>query len=290
MSNPEQNVAQNMPTTTGDIPAATTPKDGQKQILIVDNNPSMSRIVSRFLTKADLGYATAQSGEEAVNACEQVSYDLILMQINMPGIGGMEATKRIRELAGYAVVPIIAVSTKMAEADMDAYEKCGMNGALKKPVVEMNLMSLLGEVLDIDVKWKNRKPPEDDEIYAILEEDEMSLINWDTLAEYNQIMKGDYEKMMQDYLRVSPDLIGDLGEAIIDKNHVQIEFLAHKLKSTSLIFGAENVSNIAAQLEILGRENNLENAGQFYKELHMSFERVQPVLRKKLVIMKSANL
>jgi len=67
----------------------------------------------------------------------------------------------------------------------------------------------------------------------------------------------------------------------------KIEFSSHKLKSTSLIFGAEGGSNVTAQLEMLGREENLEHAGQYYKELHMSYELVKPVLIKKLVLMES---
>jgi len=67
----------------------------------------------------------------------------------------------------------------------------------------------------------------------------------------------------------------------------EIEFLSYKLKSTSLILGAEGISNVAAQLETLGWEESLAHAGQYYKELHMSYERVKPVLIKKLVLLQS---
>ena len=164
-----------------------------------------------------------------------------------------------------------------------------MNAQLKKPVNEVNLAAVLQNFLNISGQNSSIRPPKDDEIYAILDEDEMSLVNWDTLKEYSSILKKDYQIMMGDFLKASPDLIGNMGEAIIDKNGAEVRSLAHQLKSTSLIFGAEGVSNAAAQLEILGKENNLTDAGQYYKELHMSFERVQPVLRKKMILMKGMH-
>lgn len=266
------------------------PAHSEAQILIVDSNPAMSRILSRLLKKADLSFAVAGSGEEAVSMCKESSFKLILMEVNMPGMGGLEASQQIRVLKGdYNTIPIVAISAKMTDADIEKYRASGLNGQLKKPVNEVNLMATLKSFVNIPEQIAAFRPPEDDEIYAILDEDEMSLINWDTLKEYSSILKDEYQTMMGDFLKASTDLIGDMGEALIDKDGAEVRRLAHQLKSTSLIFGAEGVSNAAAQLEILGKENELEHANQYYKELHMSFERVQPVLRKKLTLMQSMH-
>ena len=264
-------------------------KTQQKHVLVVDNNPVMGRILGKIIDRAGLQFSIAQTGEEAVSYCEGTNYDLILMEVRMPGMGGLEAMKNIRAAGGKnSDIPIIAVSARLTEANIHKFRGEGFTDELKKPIIELNLMQILANHLGIKKDAASRKPPEEDEIYAVLDEDEMTLLNWDTLKEYNAVLKGEYKKLMRDFLVASPDLIGEIGEAVVDQNGKQIEYLAHKLKSTSLIFGAENVSNIAAQLEILGREDKLEHASQFYKELHMSFERVKPVLRKKLVLMNSA--
>ena len=260
----------------------------RKHVLVVDGNPVMGRILGRILDRAGLQFTNARDGKEAIHFCGETAYDLILIDAHMPGIDGLATTQKIRTLSKHnAEVPVIAMATNFPEIAIRKNRARGVTGELKKPIIEFNLLQVLAEYLGIKTDRVDMRPPEDDEIYAILDEDEMSLLNWETLKEYNAVMKGDYKVLMRDFLKASPDLIGDIGEAVVDRDAQKIEFLSHKLKSTSLIFGAEGVSNVAAQLEMLGREEKLEHAGQYYKELHISYERVKPVLIKKLVLMQS---
>jgi CheY-like chemotaxis protein/HPt (histidine-containing phosphotransfer) domain-containing protein len=260
----------------------------RKHVLIIDNNPVMGRILGRIFDRTGLQFSVARNGKEAIEFCRNASYDLILTEARMPGIDGRVTAQKIRTLnAHFQAIPIIALDTNFSEVMIRKNRACGITAELKKPIIEFDLLQTLAAHMDIDTEAAQMHPPEDDEIYAVLDKDEMSLVNWETLKEYNAILKEDYKTLMRDFLTASPDLIGEIGEAVVDKDAHKIEFLAHKLKSTSLIFGAEGVSNVAAQLEMLGRGENLEDAGQYYKELHMSFERVKPVLRKKLVLMYS---
>jgi len=259
-----------------------------KHVLIVDNNPVMGRILGKILERAGVKFSIAENGDEAIQCCEGTDYDLVVLEARMPGMSGSATAKKIRALNGHtANIPILAVGTNFTAKQIEKNRAAGITGELKKPVIEFNLLQALSQYLNMETEAVNMHPPEDDEIYAVLDKDEMTLLNWDTLKEYNAVLKDEYKTLMRNFLIVSPDLIGDIGEAVVDKNAKKIEFLSHKLKSTSLIFGAEGVSNVAAQLEMLGRQDNLEHASQYYKELHMSFERVQPVLRKKLVLMNS---
>jgi len=260
----------------------------RKHVLIVDTNPLMATIVGHILERAKLQFSMAKDGKEAIDFCRKTDYDLVLVEAHMPGVDGLVMTEKIRRLSPHNTnMPIIALATKFSAAAVKKNREIGITDELKKPIIEFNLMQLLAKHLGIETSVIDRRPPEDDEIYAILDEDEMSLLNWETLKEYNAVMKDEYKVLMRKFLKASPDLIGDIGEAVVDQNASKIEFLSHKLKSTSLIFGAEGVSNVAAQLELLGRDESLEHAGQYYKELHISYERVKPVLIKKLVQMEN---
>ena len=281
-------MVQSINTDPKDPAAKARERAGRKHVLVVDGNPVMGRILGRILDRAKLQFTVANDGKEAISFCNETAYDLILIDARMPGIDGLATTQKIRTLSDHNTnVPVIAMATVFSDIAIRKNRKCGITGELKKPIIEFNLMQVLAKHLGIEAGVVDRHPPEDDEIYAILDEDEMSLLNWETLREYNAVMKDEYKVLMRSFLKASPDLIGDIGEAVVDKNANQVEFLSHKLKSTSLIFGAEGVSNVAAQLEMLGREENLEHAGQYYKELHISYERVKPVLIKKLVLMES---
>ncbi len=259
----------------------------QKRILVIDSNHVMGRILGRIIEKAGLGYAVALGGKEGVEFCRTKTYDMVLVEVGIGNNKGEKTIKEIRSLSEhYKEVPIVAISATTDKKDINRYLVAGADNTLAKPVNELNLMKILHKGLEIPLSAATRSPQKDDDIYALLDRDEMELLNWDTLKEYSLMLKADYNRLMHEYLMISPSHLGDIGEAVIDGNAERVEYLAHKLKSTSLIFGADDVSNIAAQLEILGKDRDLTHAGQFYKELHMSFERVQPVLRKKLTLMK----
>ncbi len=265
-----------------------TDSDASKHILIVDNNPAMGRILGRIIIHSDMQFSIARNGAEAVEFCKTTNYDLILVEARMPGMGGCKTAQKIRTLNDHcAKIPILAIDTEFSEDAIKRNRACGITAELKKPVIEFNLQQAFAAHLGATDLQNSLHPPEDDEIYALLDEDEMDLLNWDTLKEYNAVLKDDFKRLLRDFLMVSPDLIGDIGEAVVDKDAKKIEFLAHQLKSTSLIFGAEHVSNAAAKLELLGHENMMADANQYYKDLHVSFERVRPVLHKKWVLMNS---
>ncbi|MEX0299290.1 MAG: response regulator, partial [Kordiimonas sp.] len=98
----------------------TSPTHSNAQVLIVDSHPAMSRILSRLVKKAGVSYAVARSGEEAISFCKDSNFELILMEVNMAGINGLEATKSIRALSGnYGNIPIVAVAARMTDKDIE---------------------------------------------------------------------------------------------------------------------------------------------------------------------------
>jgi hypothetical protein len=116
--------------------------------LVVDDN-ELNRIVLRELLKLDGAVVTTlASGLEAVSeACNNAShYDVVLMDIQMPGIDGLEATRRIRECISERELPIIAVTADGAGIDTNALRAAGMQGLLEKPLDSQALMRLLSKV------------------------------------------------------------------------------------------------------------------------------------------------
>jgi CheY-like chemotaxis protein len=85
---------------------------------------------------------TADSGEAAIAAAVSGGYDLILMDVNMPGMDGMEATRRIRALPGReSAVPIVALTADVMTHHQQAYQAAGMNGFVPKPFSPTQLLS-----------------------------------------------------------------------------------------------------------------------------------------------------
>jgi CheY-like chemotaxis protein len=112
------------------------------RVLLVDDNRT-NRLVGLKSLEALGAYAeTAESGEAAIAAAISGGYDLILMDVNMPGMDGMEATRRIRELPGReAHVPIVALTADVMTHHQQAYREAGMNGFVPKPFSPAQLLT-----------------------------------------------------------------------------------------------------------------------------------------------------
>ncbi len=128
-------------------PPAATQTDRTGRVLIVEDNELGVRIVCHLLCRAGFEVDAALSGEAGIAAAAEKVYDLVLMDIEMPGMSGLEATRKIRELPAYAAVPIVALT---AHADGESRAEClahGMQGFLSKPIRAQELLSAVRRFL-----------------------------------------------------------------------------------------------------------------------------------------------
>ena len=120
-----------------------------KKVLIVDDNEINILIVKRILTNWGLENDVAANGEEAISKVMHNNYDIILMDINMPGLDGFETTSIIRDLEGayYKEVPVIALTASTQYHDSSKITASGMNGYLLKPFNQEKVRTVLSEFL-----------------------------------------------------------------------------------------------------------------------------------------------
>jgi PAS domain S-box-containing protein len=123
---------------------------GLKNILIVEDDGLNSRTMLGFLKKLGMRAAEAQSGLAALNKLEQEHFDAVLMDIQMPELNGLEATRLIRSSkpgVNRPDIPIIAVTAYAMEGDREKFLEAGMDGYLSKPVDMKALGEILGRLL-----------------------------------------------------------------------------------------------------------------------------------------------
>jgi len=116
-----------------------------KKILVVDDNEINILIAKRILSKWGLEVDAAINGYEAIEKIMTENYDLIFMDIKMPGIDGFETTGIIRDISGsyYKEVPIIALTASTLKNDHHKFKECGMNGHVLKPFNPEEIKKLL---------------------------------------------------------------------------------------------------------------------------------------------------
>ena len=127
---------------TGVLPTSGGPGAEQRireihrgaRVLLVEDNRVSRRLAQRMLGDAGLAVTAVASGEEALQRAGEAGFDLVLMDLNMPGIDGLEATRRLRVVPGFAAVPIVAVTGQAFDSDREACIAAGMTAFVTKPV------------------------------------------------------------------------------------------------------------------------------------------------------------
>lgn len=106
------------------------------QVLLVEDNPDNTKLISWVLE--DLGYEIthAESGEVALEMVEARGFDLVLMDVGLPGINGETATMRIREKESFAKVPIVAVTAHALPSEIERIMSAGFTSLVTKPIDE----------------------------------------------------------------------------------------------------------------------------------------------------------
>ncbi len=124
-----------------------TAKQAVQRILVVEDNRIALRVLSAVLSKGTVDFDTAMDGPSAIAAAATRRYELILMDVQMPEMDGIEATRRIRELPGYDTVPILALTADTNDEVRAACRLGGMDAFLNKPIHAGELLTTVRRYL-----------------------------------------------------------------------------------------------------------------------------------------------
>jgi CheY-like chemotaxis protein len=127
-------------------------RPAQPLVLLVEDNHINQVVALEFLALMGVQTALAKNGIEAIEACRQSAPDLVLMDIQMPGMDGLECTRRLRELQAQGQLPrfpILALTAHALESDIQASKEAGMDEHLTKPLDFATLRARLGRWLDM---------------------------------------------------------------------------------------------------------------------------------------------
>lgn len=135
-------------------------------VLVVEDNKNNQIVIQQFLEQQGCLVVMASNGQEAIEKVKTQTIDLIFMDIQMPILDGISATKKIRELA--IVTPIIALTANAIHGDKERFIKAGMNDYLAKPIISRKLNLLLNQYLPKLDDVKHSKLERINEIWSLL--------------------------------------------------------------------------------------------------------------------------
>ncbi len=149
---------------------STIPSDNRKdltpkQILLVDDEPMQIKLAQETLKKFPYSIRTAKNGLEALDLLQEENFDLVLTDIQMPILDGIELIKKIRALKNFETIPVIALSGNGKLEDSD-YKNLGFTGNLKKPYKPDHLIAIINDV-DFSVDTEDHKSDTSESLYNL---------------------------------------------------------------------------------------------------------------------------
>jgi CheY-like chemotaxis protein len=130
-----------------DFTGRLEPNEARGRVLVVDDDVISRTIVSHVLARRALDVVCVSDGLAAISAASQSRFDLILMDLQMPGMDGFQTAHRLRELAGHRDTPILAVTANCSSDYRDLCIEHGMQGFLSKPVQSSELVHTVEKYL-----------------------------------------------------------------------------------------------------------------------------------------------
>jgi len=267
---------------TGSDNAQTTQSMPQRignstlKILLADDSPVNRKVAEHLL--AQMGYTIDMvvDGLEVIEAIQQKQYDVILMDIKMPNLDGVETTHRIREMLTENKQPrIVAMTADAISGGRERYLALGMDDYISKPVRTEELAQVLN--INLGYRATMTKKLRDTEEYAI----NKPLIDLTTL--WSMIGEDETEIMASfigSYLESSAERLVSMEKALTNNDAYMLELEAHTLKSSSRNFGATELATLCETLEKIAHQNQLDKASEILHAIMQQYSQVATELQQ----------
>jgi CheY-like chemotaxis protein len=242
------------------------------RILLAEDNLINQKVMLAALQNVGHRVAVVGNGKEVLAMLEQQAFDLVLMDLQMPEMDGLQATHaiRAREKTSGRHLPIIALTAHAMKDDRARCLAGGMDDFLTKPV-QIDQLRLIIE--DLMVPSQNKAPPLPPPAAAVTLDCQTLLArvggNAPALVEILDLVPGEVTKLLE-----------ELQDAVAKRDARLMQRAAHTLKGTFSSLSAANGREAAAQLESLAHNNELEHVDEAFRELQRQIAAILDAVEK----------
>jgi PAS domain S-box-containing protein len=225
---------------------------GNRYVLVAEDVELNQYLVRHIMESWGFTVDVVSNGREAVNKIQENNYDLVLMDIQMPEMDGMEATRAIRQLSDpvKAAIPIVALTANALKGDSEKYLAAGMNDFLPKPFNEQKLFLVISNNLKTSAK----------ETIPMSESNTTVTENQEKLYDLSMVQTiaggdaGFVKKMVQLFIETVPPSMVDIEKETSQQNWVNVSKLAHKMKATIDSMGIVKLKEVVRVIEANGKK------------------------------------
>ncbi|WP_448951951.1 PAS domain S-box protein [Labrys neptuniae] len=233
-----------------------------RRILVVDDNALNREVVGDFLQLAGIAVDSAVNGQDALAKLEAGTYDAVLMDVHMPEMDGLTATRKIRQSERWASLPLIALTAQALTKDREASLAAGMNAHLTKPIDEMalykTLMDLLPPIATSGAAGTAAQADEADAAYA-------SPPGLDLSAALKRLggNQARLARLLQGFVRDFREAPLQLDDHLRRRDAQAVAALAHAVRGAGSYLDAHDLCLAAARLEATARRGDVAGLQAF---------------------------
>ena len=249
-----------------DEPEVRSSFDGSNlRVLVAEDNDVNQMLIAELLNKYAISSLIVDNGKEAVKCAKDERFDLILMDINMPVMNGVEATKRIlQEAVKNQNTPIVALTSNVLEEDIERFKEAGMYAHIGKPVNSNDIHTLLTDL------FQTQKRTKESEVSAL--ESKTSLEKAAVLLELpSDIMYSLFKK----FLVTTGLILEEMHKAEESKSLDDLIAQAHKLKGASSSLCMYKITDLADEIENAARKDKAYDYAGSIRQLHIFLDNLK---------------
>ena len=238
------------------------------RILLAEDNAMNQKVALRLLEQLGYRADVAVNGVEAIEALERQPYDVVLMDVQMPELDGLDATRQICERWPEETRPrIIAMTANALPEDREACFAAGMNDYVAKPIRAEELVAALKRVKPL----ANGDGSSDGVGYVTLDDGALGSL---------RDLGGDafLGEVIDAFLADAPQLIATLRRSLDEQSTEELRRAAHTLKSNGATLGAQEFAELCRTLEQRAKEGELDSAGELIDRIEQEYRPLEEAL------------
>ncbi|WP_051261801.1 PAS domain S-box protein [Desulfovibrio inopinatus] len=249
---------------------------GPLSILLAEDNAINRKFLLHFLEEDGHRVTTVKSGQEALDALVKESFDIVLMDVRMPEMDGIEATENIRSGRDKRIpvdIPIIALTAYAMESEKEVFLQAGMNACITKPVSMSSLNRVINEILQTEVHQASNEAP------IINLKDENTIFDSETFEKRYQSHPELFKELVTEFSDALPVSLTRLNTAIYDADVTAIAEEAHSLANSAVPVSSQALHTLATRMEHAAREKTIDECRMIAQDI----QHVCDVLLSRLV-------
>ncbi len=238
------------------------------KLLLAEDNLINQKVILKILTSSGFNTEAVLNGSDALSAYSNNHYDLLLMDVQMPEIDGLEVTAKIRKMdSPKNMVPIIAITAHALIGDREKCLKAGMDEYISKPIKNFELLGLIDKLLKVE------STPEQKEEEKL--SDNNKFLDLDRLHKVSLGEKSFEIELLKDYVSDTKSKFEQMMKVLEANNMKKLSELAHSMKGSSYTVGASQSGDESMGIELSAKNNDFESCSDRMLKLKFAIEKTE---------------